>query len=332
MTQKSEPGASRDVVVVLSYHGREDTLSCVDSLVTGSPEAVVLVVDNGSRDGTLEAVQDRWPRMDTLQTGTNLGFSGGMNAGLRWALDQDARTVTVLNNDTTVPAGAVAALAVRACAGPVLVSPEVHYANTPDEVWFGGGLIDQVTSLPRHADATELEATSLDAEGLRASEILAGCCLTGSAATWRAVGLFDDRFFLTFEDSELSLRATRLGVPLLVDTTVVIHHKVSASFVGAYTYLGLFYYVRNGLLFGALQRPHRLAARLRFLRRHVAGEVMGPLRRRELVEALRRILIVAWAIGCRALRRYGPAPTPIGRLAQRWATKESPVTVSASPR
>lgn len=315
--------AGRDVVVVLSFHGRDDTLACVASLTEGSPEAAVLVVDNGTFDGTLEAVRDRWPTVDILQTGRNLGFSGGMNAGIRWALERDARSVTVLNNDTTVPAGAIAALAARARAGLVLVSPEVRYATQPDAVWFGGGLVDPATGLPRHLNAAELATIPPDALGLRSSQILAGCCLTASAATWRAVGLFDDRFFLTFEDSELSLRAKGFGVGLVVDTSVVIYHKVSASFVGAYTYLGLFYYVRNGLLFGAIYRPRDPAARLRFLRRHVAGEVAGPLRQRAFGEALRRLLIVGVAIGCRALGRYGEAPALIGRAARRWSSKRA---------
>lgn len=318
-----ESFAGRDVVVVLSFHGREDTLACLASLDAGSPEAVVLVVDNGSFDGTLEAVRDRWPAVKVVQTGRNLGFSGGMNAGIRWSLERAARSITVLNNDTTVPTGAVAALAARACAGLVVVSPEVRYATEPDKPWFGGGLVDRDTCLPRHMNDAELAAAPPDALGLRSSQILAGCCLTASAATWRAVGLFDDRFFLTFEDSELSLRAAGCGAELLVDTSVVIHHKVSASFVGAYTYFGLFYYVRNGLLFGAIYRPGDLAARLRFLRRHVAGEVAGPLRERAFIEALRRLLIVGVAIGCRALHRYGEAPALLGRAARRWSARQS---------
>ena len=143
-----------DVVVVLSYHGRDDTLRCVESLVGGSPEAQVLVVDNGSDDGVLEAVRERWPQVATLQTGENLGFAGGMNRGLEWALVREASTVTVLNNDTIVPPGTIAALAQRALEG-VAVSPEVRYA-ADGRVWFGGGTVDLQTGLARHLSDTEI--------------------------------------------------------------------------------------------------------------------------------------------------------------------------------
>lgn len=317
------PGA--DVVVVLSFHGRDDTIECVESLVNGSPEAAVLVIDNGSFDGVLEAVRDRWPDVGILQTGRNLGFSGGMNAGLRWALGRDARSVTVLNNDTTVPPGAIAALVARVCRGLVLVSPEVRYAGDRGRVWFGGGVIDRDSCLPRHLTPDELDAQPVGDAGTRTSQILAGCCLTASADTWRQLGLFDDRFFLTFEDSELSVRATRRGVELVVDTAVVIHHKVSASFVGAYAYLGLFYYARNGLLFGALHRPRDVLARIRFLRRHVVGQVAEPLRQKSLAEAVRRTMIIALAVLFHLLRRYGEAPEWLTVRARRWAGRSQTV-------
>src|SRR4051794_18246816 len=112
----------KHVVVVLSWNGRADTLACVDSLRTGSPDVDVLVVDNGSVDGTLDEIALRWPSISTIQSGSNLGFAGGMNVGIRHALETGADYVTVLNNDTVIPAGSMAVL--RSAAGPDLaVSP-----------------------------------------------------------------------------------------------------------------------------------------------------------------------------------------------------------------
>ena len=104
---------ARDVVVVLNYKGRTDTLDCLQSLVAGSPAAEVLVVDNGSDDGVLSFVRQRWPNVRTLQLEENRGFAGGMNAGIRWAIEAGADTVTVLNNDTLVPPGVIGALSSR---------------------------------------------------------------------------------------------------------------------------------------------------------------------------------------------------------------------------
>lgn len=309
-----------DVVVVLSYKGADDTMACVHSLISGSPSVDVLVVDNGSEDGVLDRVAVEWPQVHTLQTGINLGFCGGMNAGLRWALERGARTVTVLNNDTSIPVGAMERLVARALEGSV-VSPEVRYADHPDVVWFDGGLVDPETTLPRHRQGAEL-LRAPDAE-LSTTPILAGCCVTATSSVWNEVGLFDERFFLMFEDAEWSVRAGRGGVRLIVDHSVTIYHKVSASFKGPFVYLGLYYYTRNGLKFGSIYRPWSPRARLRFLRRHVLTAPVARLRQRDTRVALRMLLTVATAVAARVVGAYGRAPRMVEEVAQKWAARDA---------
>ena len=309
-----------DAVVVLSYFGRADTVACVESLVAGSPEAWVLVIDNGSYDGVIEEVGNRWPAIDTLQTGKNLGFAGGMNRGIEWAVGIGAGTITVLNNDTIIPAGAIAALGQVARTG-VAVSPEVRYADGSERVWFGGGTIDAETSLARHLSASEIRRAGPDRPALRPSQILAGCCVTATAETWQLIGSFDERYFLNFEDSDWSVRAHRAGVPLVVATDVVVYHKVSASFTGSYSYLGTFYYTRNGLLFGSIRQPWSPATRVRFLRRHVVPVLGKAARDRDFVRLLRQSLMIGSALLAHLGRRYGRAPHSLEKLAQTWASK-----------
>lgn len=309
------------VVVVLSWHGREDTLRCVKSLVVGSPEATLLVIDNGSFDGVIDAVHRLWPEVNTLQTGSNLGFAGGMNRGLQWALERGASFVTVLNNDTVVPSGAIASLAERANV-PAAVSPVVRYLDSPGAVWFGGGLVDSQTGLPRHMNEDEIARAYGRGTEPRNSQILAGCCITAPSEVWRRVGGFDERYFLMFEDSDWSIRAAAAQVPLVVDPAVEIGHRVSASFVGASSYLGLYYYSRNGLLFTRTRTELGLGARLRFLRRHVLPHVTGALRDRNYVTAGRRGIVILWALLAETTRRYGRAPAPLHRLARSWSERD----------
>ncbi len=303
------------VVVVLNWFGRRDTVACVDSLRSGSPQAEVLVVDNGSFDGALEEVERRFLGVHTLQTGANTGFTGGMNAGLRWALAAGAEAVTILNNDTIVPPGAMARLAAVARGG-VAVSPVVAYTQDPERIWFAGGEIEAASGLPHHGPSVRLRPT--DADGLRETDILAGACVTATAATWRRVGLLDERYYLLFEDSDWSRRAVASGVSLRVDTRTTIHHQVSASFGGEMSYLGLFYYVRNGILFiRSAGGGGRLVGR--FLRRHVLPGVRegmaGPGRR----AGARRAVMAGAGVLAAAGHRFGPAPAPIHRLATRWS-------------
>lgn len=308
------------VVVVLNWFGRDDTLECVRSLADGSPEATVLVVDNGSFDGTLEDLARDFPTVETLQTGANLGFTGGMNAGIRWALERVATTVTILNNDTLVPPGTMHRLAQVALSGSA-VSPVVTYVDDPGRAWFAGGVVDPETGLAHHGPSAGL--TPVDADGTRATEIIAGACLTATAATWRSVGLLDDRYHLIFEDSEWSLRARAAGVPLRVDTRSTVAHRVSASFSGPMSYLGLYYYTRNGLLF---TRSHGAdtATTARFLRRHVLPRIRARSGEQRVRESGRTGLVVAAAVLSHALRRYGPAPEWLAALARHWSRSVTP--------
>ncbi len=295
--------AGKSVVIVLSWFGKDDTLACVESIVNGSPDVHVLVVDNGSFDGVLEEASRRWPGIHVLQTGENLGFAGGMNAGLTAALNGGAAYVTVLNNDTIIPPGAIAALE-RTARTSRAVSPEVYYLGDPDRLWFGGGTVDPQSMLPHHSPREKLPPA---ADGLRPTTILAGCCVTAAADVWRRVGLFDERFFLNFEDSEWSLRARKAGVDLVVDTTVRILHTVSASFERSAGLLAGYYYTRNGLLFGRIAGGSP-RARWLFLRQNVLPDLAARFRDDGWRDGLRALQAFGLAVLHYGIRRFGRAP------------------------
>src|SRR5580698_5213050 len=94
--------------VVLSWNGREDTLSCLESLtaVDCSPLQIICV-DNGSSDGSQAAVRQRFPGVVLIEAGANLGYAGGNNLGIRYALEHGARWVMLVNNDASVAADVV---------------------------------------------------------------------------------------------------------------------------------------------------------------------------------------------------------------------------------
>src|SRR4030095_8067806 len=90
-------------LIVLSWNGREDTERCLDALAKVSePPVRVVCVDNGSTDGSVEAVRDRHPEVHLIENGRNLGFAGGCNVGIRWALTQGAEWLVLVNNDAVI--------------------------------------------------------------------------------------------------------------------------------------------------------------------------------------------------------------------------------------
>src|ERR1700719_4154792 len=132
-------------VVVLSWNGREDTLACLRSLAAlAAPEPLVIVVDNGSSDGTAEAVRTAFPGVELIETGANLGFAGGNNAGITRALERGASHLLVLNNDIEVEPGFLNALVEEAARRPDAgaLCSLIQFADPPGLIWFAGASFD----------------------------------------------------------------------------------------------------------------------------------------------------------------------------------------------
>ena len=99
------------VVIVLNWCGEDDTAECLESLARCDwPRLTVLLVDTGSPDGSGARLHARFPELPYLQTGANLGYTGGNNRGFEWALAHGADHVVVLNNDTVVEPDLIARL------------------------------------------------------------------------------------------------------------------------------------------------------------------------------------------------------------------------------
>lgn len=121
-------------IVVLNWNGREDTLACLRSLEQVWNERTRgIVVDNGSTDGTPDAVRTAFAAVEVLETGQNLGFTGGNNIGLRFALDRGADYVLLLNNDTVVdPRFLPEMLTVATVSEEIgFVSPKIYFLDPP---------------------------------------------------------------------------------------------------------------------------------------------------------------------------------------------------------
>lgn len=229
--------SDRDWLIILNWNGCQDTLELLDGL--RGVQAEVLLVDNGSTDATVDEVRKRFPEVRVLENGENLGYAGGNNRGIEYALARGAEVVGVLNNDTLADPKFLAPLVAAVRSDERLaVSPEVRYASDPAVPWFRGGVVDSRIGRPVHADTDK-------------TDFLTGCCLVANATAWRMVGLFDERLFLIFEDNDWSWRARRCGVRLKVVDDSIVLHKVSRSFTGVAADIGTYYFSRNALVFAA---------------------------------------------------------------------------------
>jgi GT2 family glycosyltransferase len=246
------------------------------------PDLSIIVVDNGSRDGSADVLRGHCDDAQLLALDTNLGYTGGNNAGIRKALAGGAEIVGVLNNDTVVEPGFLEPLVQRIEADRrVFASPTIMYLDNPEAVWFQGSYVDPRVGIVYHGPPGPVVASDGAADACSTIAVT-GCCFLAHRTLWDRVGFFDDDFFLIFEDSDWSARARALGGIGVVVTGSTIRHAVSASLASEHSPIGSYYYARNGLLYlsrhGDARIRHSLVFVARLLRESVRGLVRCPNR------------------------------------------------------
>jgi len=271
------------VAVVLNWNGGDDTLDALASL-----EGIESIcVDNGSTDGSDRLVEERFPDVEVLRTGANLGYAGGNNAGIRRALERGADWVLILNNDAVAEPGLRAALeravAQRPDAGLLacrVVGEDgtLQYGGAKYRSWIGYSGRAQVRS-PDVAPGTLLDVDRAD-----------GAASVVSRAATEAAGLLDESLFLYVEDVDWSLRIRRAGFAVVYVPDAVVRHKGSAASGGDRSTTNLYYDTRNTIV--VLEKHAKLPRGLKGMRRgvvvatHAAQSLGHPARG----DALRAVL------------------------------------------
>ncbi len=290
-------------IIIVNWNGKADTLECLASLGQDIyPNKQIIVVDNGSADDSAPIIRAAYPAVTLLETGANLGFTGGNNAGINHALAQGTDYVFLLNNDTTVEPDALGALVEAAEADPRygLLTPIIYYFDTPDEAWFAGSKMDLTRGAAYHDNSRVPARTERPCEIPWAS----GCAMLVRAELIQQLGGFDDRYFLNWEDVDLSLRVRKMGKTIGLVPAAKIYHKVGRSFATAKG-TGYYYYVRNNLLLLSIhggRKPGRAILRVLGMRlRESAREIKNH--KVASVKALPTTLTAVYDFLC---RRYGP--------------------------
>jgi len=222
-------------IVILNWNGAEETTRCLASLARANAETIV--VDNGSRSDDVARVADaveRTPRTTLVRNAENLGFAGGVNVGIRLALDRGSRLVLLLNNDATIEPSSLAALVDFAERTPRagIVAPLI-LDGSGERIWAAGGrrarreVVCTLGLTGRALDAAPAEPFQ--------SYALIGCALLVRGEVFERIGLFDEEYFAYVEDVDFSRRAAEAGFELWVVPRARVVHRVSRSSGGGYT-------------------------------------------------------------------------------------------------
>lgn len=246
--------------VVLNWNGSGDTIECVESLKkVVYPNHNILIVDNGSTDGSESILRSLFPDIEVIQTGANLGYAGGNNIGIRHALERGADYIWLLNNDTIVDSRCLKYMVCAAEAGDRvgMVGSKIYYLDSPETIWFAGGKVD----LGRGGLTSHI-GMGLKDEGLydepAETDYITGCSILARREMIDDVGLLDENYFLYFEDSDWCLRARKNGWKLLYEPRARLWHKEGARESEGYSERFIYYSLRNRLYFMKRFAPEKM--------------------------------------------------------------------------
>lgn len=250
MTTPSYP--PRVYTIVLNYLRSDDTVRCIDSL-RGSTyrNQFPVVVDNGSDEAARTELAAGIGATPLIQSETNLGYAGGNNLGIRYALDRDADYLWILNPDTVVEPESLGRLVQTMSRFPEagIVGSRMLRGDDGTTVLFNGGIIDwSRAGKPVLPDMGKPEA-DVKAKTVTQIDYATGASMLLRRQLVEEIGLLPERYFLYFEETDFNVRARRAGWRVLLEPrSRVLHHRRSWGSVPAPYYV--YYYVRNRILFG----------------------------------------------------------------------------------
>ncbi|MCC5938450.1 MAG: glycosyltransferase family 2 protein [Lunatimonas sp.] len=213
-------------LVVVNWNTYGYTKNCLDQAAKlDYPNFEVILVDNGSSDGSGDRIQAEYPHITFLSNDRNLGFTGGNNRGIDVALERGFSYIFLLNNDTYFDPGFLDPLVshMEMHPGTGAVQPLIYESNGAKGVWHAGGVFNRFTG------KTSSIKRTVDLQSPYPSQWLTGCAFLVRSTVVRQIGTLRDAYFAYFEDVDWSFRIKHAGYTLEIVPQAVLHHEVSAS-------------------------------------------------------------------------------------------------------
>ncbi len=253
-------------IIVLNYNTTKETIDCLFSLNKMNKEGFkskIFVVDNGSKE--VFQLSNKFSREDfeLIRSEANLGFCGGNNLGVHYSIkNYNPDYFLFLNSDTLVDPNFLIVLHQNILLERKIgiVVPKIYFAsgceyhrssyNKKDlgkVIWYAGGIIDWENFNTFHFGVDEIDRNQFDK--LKFTEFATGCCFLIKRELVENFGCFNERYFLYYEDVELSQRLINKGYKIVFCPQSFIYHVNGASSEGFGGKLQVYYQTRNSLLF-----------------------------------------------------------------------------------
>jgi hypothetical protein len=235
------------LIILLNYNNWKDTIECVHSLInSGNSSSNILIIENCSTDNSREKLSEEIPAIKVKHSDKNLGFTGGNNVGLKYALENNFDYAIVLNNDTIVESkDSIKNLIDEMDQTPdvTLGTGRIFYYPEKDKVWYDGGKVIKWRAAEKHFNFRKnINEIKLNNE-LRNIDFISGCYMCIRLRDLPKLGYMDEKFFIYLDDLEYSSRASKYGMKMLYVPNSVIYHKARGE--GKHTPKLIYYSIRN---------------------------------------------------------------------------------------
>lgn len=248
--QKKKMPFPKVYILVLNYNGKETLLNCLRSVYQLDYQNFeTVIIDNNSDDGSFELAKQNFSTAHFIKNHSNLGFAAGNNVGIRFALEKFADYVLLLNSDAYLKKDALTKLIeeTEKVPGFDIASPLITRADEKT-IWFAGGKINWLRMRTTHLfDAYSSQPSS--------SEYITGCAMLVKKQVFKKIGLFDEDFFLYYEDADFSLRAKKNGFSLGIIPAAKITHDERSEQTRSKK---IYWLVLSGLIFYKKHLPFYL--------------------------------------------------------------------------
>lgn len=243
----------------------KEELSYISKLDTKNLEVLCVVVDNGSTEGTEKELKNfkfDHIKYKYIQTGKNLGFAGGNNIGIKYALGNGSDYILILNDDMILPNNLLTKLVGFLDNNPKvgIVSPKIYFAKGHEfhkdgylnkelgkVIWYAGGKIDWNNIYTSHIGVDEVDIGQFNKNS--ETDLASGACMMIRREVFEKVGYLDEDLYLYWEDADFSIRTKKFGFDIYYNPVTAVWHKVSASAGGSGSKSNDYFLTRNRLYF-----------------------------------------------------------------------------------
>lgn len=246
---------------VLSWNQPLDTIECVESCKKIDYDNYeIVILDNNSTDNSMQLFKEHLPDVRIIQNSDNLGYAGGNNVGIRFALEQSADYVLILNNDVVVEPDfltkLINAMEINPKAG--MGAPKVLYYDRRSFINSLGTSMNWMRLRPLLGYCNQIDDDHFS-EVLK-KDILVGCALLIKKDAIKQIGLLDENFYLIHEEADWCYRSLRSGFENIVVPKAAVYHKVSKT-IKKFPELVHYYNIRNFLYL-----THRNASKINLIK------------------------------------------------------------------